>query len=108
MLFTGIAHNDVNLAEHLQRPSDNLVCKGALANIAADRDRLAARCFHDALWFHRAILFQQIDCRDVSAFARVERGDRSTDPAVGTGDYVDFSGKTVRALVARLPLGLWV
>jgi len=39
---------------------------------------------------------------------RVERGDRSTDPAVGTGDYGDFSGKTVRALVARLPLGLWV
>ena len=91
MLLAGIVDEDVEPAELVDGLLDRALAEVLVADVAGDRDRLAAFLLDDLLGLRRIVMLAQIEDGDVGALAREQGGDRAADAAVGAGDQRDLA-----------------
>ena len=79
---------------------DGLFAETAVGNVARYQDTILPFRLDGLLGLLRIIMLVEIDDRDVSAFARIEHGDRPADAAIAAGDEGDLALELLGPLVA--------
>ena len=70
MLLSGIIDEDIEPAEFIDGLLHGILAKAFVADVAGNRDRVAAFTLHDLFGLRRVIMFAKVEDGDVRALAR--------------------------------------
>jgi hypothetical protein len=99
MLFRGIVDKDVETAKSLNCAYDHLFADFFVADVARQKEALAAFLFDLALGFFGVFVFVKVADGNVRAFFGEEYRDGAANAAVATGDESDFAAKFSRSTI---------